>query len=243
MSAKAILLPWRPPVFSTGSWDSFISRNIIPKLESILSDELIISPSDQSLQPLNWVLSWYELAPITSLATIFDRSFFPKWLNSLSMWLSASPNYQEVSQWYIGWKTLFPSNLIQQPVVKARLSQALIMMNRSVSGGPNIDNVSAYKEPSPQVPLINKQSPQFSSGVQVQSASTAKVTSFRDIIEKKAAEYNLLFLPVANRFSKSGQQVYRFGNLNVYIEKNVVFMLLNGSWVPTSLNEIVAKAY
>ena len=63
------------------------------------------------------------------------------------------------------------------------------------------------------------------------------------MVEKKAAEHNLLFLPVANRFSKEGQQVYRFGNLNVYIEKNVIFMLQNGGWIPTSISELVPKAY
>jgi len=214
-------------------------RNIVPKLESVLSDELVVCPADQSLQAWHWVTAWLDLAPLTSLATILDRSFFPKWLAALSVWLSAAPNYEEVSKWYVGWKSLLPPSLVQHPLVKARLTQALIMMNRSVSGGPNVDMAAAYQ---PAVPPPVARQPVVA-GIQVQSASTAQVTSFKDMVEKKAAEHNLLFLPVANRLSKSGQQVYRFGNLNVFIEKNVVFMLLNGNWVPTSLNEIVAKAY
>lgn len=63
------------------------------------------------------------------------------------------------------------------------------------------------------------------------------------MVERKAAEHNLLFLPVPNRFSQEGQQVYRFGNVNVYIEKNVIFLLQSGNWIPTALGDLVAKAY
>ena len=59
--------------------------------------------------------------------------------------------------------------------------------------------------------------------------------------KRKAAENNILFVQVQNRF-KEGKQVYRFGNLNVYIDRNVVFMLQNGSWIPASINEILQKA-
>ena len=110
------------------------------------------------------------------------------------------------------------------------------MMNRSVSGGPNLDNISY------QTQATSSQRVSVNNGVKVHSAANTVITSFKDVIEKKAAEHNLMFLPVPNRFSKEGQQVYRFGNLNVFIEKNVAFMLMNGAWVPTSVNELVQKA-
>jgi tuftelin-interacting protein 11 len=67
------------------------------------------------------------------------------------------------------------------------------------------------------------------------------VSSFKDLIEKRAAEMNLLFLPVQNKF-KDNKQIYRFGNLNIYIDRNVVFVLQNGNWMPSSINELVKKA-
>jgi tuftelin-interacting protein 11 len=50
-----------------------------------------------------------------------------------------------------------------------------------------------------------------------------------------------MFLPVPNKY-KDNKQVYRLGNLNVYIDRNVVFMLQNGTWIPASINEIMQKA-
>jgi hypothetical protein len=52
----------------------------------------------------------------------------------LSVWLNSSPNFEEVSKWYVGWKSLFNEKILQHPNIKTKLSYALAMMNRSVSG-------------------------------------------------------------------------------------------------------------
>ena len=39
----------------------------------------------------------------------------------LNTWLANSPNYDEVTQWYTGWKSLFDSELLAQPTVKGAL--------------------------------------------------------------------------------------------------------------------------
>lgn len=75
----------------------------------------------------------------------------------------------------------------------------------------------------------------------MQTSANTTITTFKDFIEKTAAENNLLFLPVLNKF-KDNMQIYRLGNLNIYIDRNVVFMLQNGVWIPASLSEIVQKA-
>lgn len=67
------------------------------------------------------------------------------------------------------------------------------------------------------------------------------INTFKDMIERKASEKNLLFLPVINKF-KEGKQIYKLGNLNIYLDRNVAFMLQNGSWIPASINDIVQKA-
>jgi tuftelin-interacting protein 11 len=72
------------------------------------------------------------------------------------------------------------------------------------------------------------------------SASTS-ISSFKDIVEKKAADHNMLFLPIPNR-TFEGKQVYRFGNANIYIDKKVLFLFENGQWIPLRLNDLVSKA-
>ena len=39
------------------------------------------------------------------------QHFFPKWHAVLHAWLSASPNFDEVTRWYLGWKGLFPDEV------------------------------------------------------------------------------------------------------------------------------------
>jgi tuftelin-interacting protein 11 len=51
----------------------------------------------------------------------------------------------------------------------------------------------------------------------------------------------MLFLPIPNR-TFEGKQVYRFGNANIYIDKNVPFIYENSQWMPISLNDLVKRA-
>jgi tuftelin-interacting protein 11 len=237
-SAQAILKPWKPPVFSVGSWDAFVCKNILPKLQIILADgeKFLIEPTDQNLEAWYWVIDWQELLPFNSFVALIENFFFPKWLQVLSVWLNSSPNYEEVSKWYSGWKNLIPDKLLQHPNIKAKLSHGLIMMNRSVSGAQVSVN-DTY--PASSVPQQEQTLKPTSAGVQL--TSNPSISSFKDIIQKKAADNNILFMPVLNRF-KEGKQVYRFGNLNIYIDRNVVFMLENGNFRPASVKEILEKS-
>jgi tuftelin-interacting protein 11 len=214
-------------------------RSIMPKLDIVLNEELVINPNRQAIEPFQWVMSWFELMPIDNFISLLERSFFPKWLQALHLWLNSTPDYNEVSKWYLGWKSLFNEKIVQHPSIKSKLSQGLMMMNRSVSGAPVSLPPQQQQQsiPTNKTNVISKTSHQDI----VQSASMPSISSFKDLIERKAAENNILFVQVQNRF-KEGKQVYRFGNLNVYIDRNVVFMLQNGSWIPASINEILQKA-
>ena len=75
----------------------------------------------------------------------------------------------------------------------------------------------------------------------IATSSSTVVSSFKDLVEKKAADNNMLFLPVLNR-SFEGKQVYRFGNANIYIDKNVLFLFDNGQWMPIRLSDLVSRA-
>jgi tuftelin-interacting protein 11 len=132
-SAKAILLPWRPPVFTLANWDAFVIKNILPKLELVM-EQFVINPSMQVMEPWHWVMAWQELVPTASLVSLLERAFFPKWLQMLSIWLNSTPNYDEVSAWYTGWKGMFSEKLLQHPNIKTKLAHALAMMGRSMSG-------------------------------------------------------------------------------------------------------------
>ena len=63
-------------------------------------------------------MAWIDLIPKQYIVTILEKHFFPKWLKVLSAWLTSSPNYDEVTHWYSGWKAMFPDVLLADPLIK-----------------------------------------------------------------------------------------------------------------------------
>ena len=70
------------------------------------------------------------------IAEIFAQFFFPRWQMVLVTWLCATPNFEEVSRWYTGWKSLFPLELQQTRLLRTQFSHALEVINASLSGIP-----------------------------------------------------------------------------------------------------------
>lgn len=51
------------------------------------------------------------------MAQLLEKFFFPKWIETLVFWLNRSPNLDQVSRWYAGWKSEIPKEILQQPGV------------------------------------------------------------------------------------------------------------------------------
>jgi GC-rich sequence DNA-binding factor-like protein len=78
---------------------------LIPACRSL---SVCCSPSRQDLAPFKWVLAWAAVMPTALMVSLLERGFFPQWHAVLHHWLSSSPNYDEVTRWYLGWKSLLP---------------------------------------------------------------------------------------------------------------------------------------
>ncbi|KAK6619473.1 hypothetical protein RUM43_012230 [Polyplax serrata] len=239
-SAKFMLLPWNN-VFTKGDMDSFLVRNILPKLGQIL-DEFIINPQHQVLdQHWKWVMEWEELMPVHSMATIMEKHFFPKWIQVLSMWLNHTPNYDQVTSWYIGWKSQFPESLLKQPNIKEQFKLAQDLMNRSVENGQipgGMESLSYLKNVERDTSLSSSHS--ASSRLQslldaVRTGSQGSV-SLKSLLADRCKEKSIVFVPIPNK-SHEGLPVYRCGNIQVYFDRNVVFVSQNRgvTWAPQSL--------
>jgi hypothetical protein len=58
---------------------------------------MYVRTANQVLEPFNWIIGWVDTAPLHHIATIFETEFFPRWINILFQWLTAKPDYEEVS--------------------------------------------------------------------------------------------------------------------------------------------------
>lgn len=65
---------------------------------------------------------------------------------------------------------------------------------------------------------------------------------FKDLVQRKCEERGILFMPLANRY-REGKQVYKVGNVQAYIDSDILFVCHNGAtWSPTTLNTLLDTA-
>ncbi|PWA59807.1 hypothetical protein CTI12_AA204920 [Artemisia annua] len=239
VSAYTILSPWKP-VFDPASWEQLMVRYIIPKLLAVMY-EFQVNPADQKLDQFYWVRTWAAVIPIGHMLHIMDV-FFNKWQEVLYQWLRSKPNFQEVTNWYLGWRDLIPTELLSNEHIRLRLNTGLDMMNQAVEGlevvQPGVrENISYLKA---------REQRQF----EAQQKAAAQATKFqmddmgsmslKEVIELHAQHNNLLFKPKPGRM-QDGHQVYGFGNISIIIDSlnQKVFAQTEDKWSLVTLEQLV----
>uniref|UniRef100_A0AAY4D109 Tuftelin-interacting protein 11 n=1 Tax=Denticeps clupeoides TaxID=299321 RepID=A0AAY4D109_9TELE len=248
-SARLILQPWKD-VFTPGAWEAFMVKNIVPKLALCLG-EMVINPHQQHLEPFHWVMDWEGMLSPSCMVGLLDKNFFPKWLQVLCSWLSNSPNYEEITKWYLGWKSMFSDVLLAQPLVKEKFNEALDVMNRAVSSGmgdymqPGARENIAYlthteRRKDLQYKVVQERR-EVESVVPRGITGMTAPTNFKDLIQAKAEENGIVFMPLVAK-QHEGKQLYTFGRIVIYIDRGVVFVQGEKTWVPTSLQSLIDMA-
>ena len=253
-SAKLILIPWQD-IFDKSAMYSFILKNILPKLEQTMAMELIINPIQQNLDPWHWVMEWFEFIPPPAMINLLERHFFPKWLQVLASWLNQNPNYNEVTNWYKGWKSVMPPELLSAPQVQHQLQQALDFMTRVVTNerhpmasqrGANEAMMYLSTTERQTLPLDSRmgassKAPSVSDAVKMATQMSSTPSSYKELIARRCEEKDILFRPIPSRFQE-GKQVYKCGSLLIYIDRNAIFVQNKDMWIPTSLNTLLDSA-
>lgn len=250
-SALILLRPWQR-VFDAGDWAIMLDRSIVPKLEAALA-ALVINPAQQQLDPFNWVLAWHGALPLGRLVSLLEKGFFPKWHQVLYHWLSHSPNFEEVTRWYLGWKGLLPQEVVDQERCRCHFNYALQLMNCTADGMPLPPFDPPQAQPLPPeggIPGVAG----AASGVPLTAApgglpaalaahfAPAPALSLRDLVQSYAEEHSVEFVPKPGRFHE-GLQVYSFGNVSVILEPGsaVIRAQIMDRWAPVSLERLLQE--
>ncbi|XP_027064582.1 septin and tuftelin-interacting protein 1 homolog 1 [Coffea arabica] len=240
MSAYYILSPWKT-VFDSASWEKLMVRHIIPKLLTVMH-EFQINPANQNLDQFYWVRTWAATIPIHHMIHIMDI-FFNKWQEVLYHWLCSSPNFEEVTNWYLGWKDLFPPELLANEHVRHRLSVGLDMMNKAAEGmevvQPGLRENISYLRVREQR-QFEKAAAQAQERASQLQGSIGLELSLKEVIEVHAQQNGLLFKPKPGRM-QDGHQIYGFGNINIIIDSlnQKVFAQIDDGWSLASLEQLL----
>ncbi|CAG9826035.1 unnamed protein product [Diabrotica balteata] len=245
-SAKLMLQPWQR-VLSKGNFVAFLLKHIVPKLQ-ICMQSFTINPHQQHLDSWHWVMDWNDMLSVGNMTLILDKFFFPRWLQTLAMWLNHNPNYNQVTEWYSGWKRMLSDELFSQPTIKEHFHKALEMMNRAVNIGqqPGAKESISYLKNMEESGVMPPAAPppRVETIAEAVKAASKIPQGFKDLVMKKCEERGMLFVPIPNKYHEA-KQVYKIGSngMQCYIDRNVIFYSQNNSvWIPTSLNKLLDSA-
>ncbi|KAK4362616.1 hypothetical protein RND71_017857 [Anisodus tanguticus] len=204
-------------LFDPISWEKLMVSFIVPKLKTIMKD-FQLNPAIQHVDQFYWVRTWATAAPIHHMIRVMDI-FFSKWQEFLYHWLHSSPNFEVVTEWYLGWKELLPHELLENEHVQYRLSLVLCMMNQAVEGlevvQPGVSENISYLGVLEQRQIENQEK----AAAQAQGRPSVRMDGtggalerLKDIIETHAQQNHVLFKPKPGRM-QDGHQIYGFGHM------------------------------
>ncbi|XP_077243909.1 septin and tuftelin-interacting protein 1 homolog 1-like [Tasmannia lanceolata] len=247
-SAHAILSPWKT-VFDPASWEKLIVMYIVPKLVNVLQD-FQVNPANQKLEEFYWVMLWASAVPIRHMVAMLEAGFFAKWHQVLYHWLCSNPNFEEVTQWFLGWKGLFPPELLANERIRYLLNVGLDMMNQAVEGMEVVqpgarENITYLRvteqrqfEAQQQAAANAQQraSAGLGSGGHMDGMGSVPQLSLKEVIEAYAQDNDLEFKPKFGR-THDNLQVYGFGNISICVDsvKKKLLAQTEGVWRAVSL--------
>lgn len=239
-SAIECIRPWKD-IFSASTMHTFVSMNIVPKLERALQ-VIDINNTDQ-FEYLE-IFEWLEMISPEVIGQLLVTHFFPRYYQQLCYQLNTSnmsmAEFEGIKKSYIDWKNLMPQEIQKQELVMAELKRVLIPLSQAQSrlhGTPVPSVQPGPYHPVPQMPSaghfgLPPPPPQF----------TAQLppSSFKQMVESRAAANGIQFFPQRSKFH-DGKQVYMFGDFSVYIESTMLFYYSppKRQWLPASLNQML----
>ncbi|KAJ9666661.1 hypothetical protein H2201_003320 [Coniosporium apollinis] len=222
-------------------------RHLLPRLAAHLSANFEIDPADQDLSPLEHVLAWQRYFTPKILAQLLVAEFFPKWLNTLHLWLTAEPNYEEVGQWFSWWKQQFPDAVNAVPAVAAEWERGLAMMNEALDLGPERARTELARPAAGPARPVGGTAGTPKKHTPARSREVVVETTFRDVVEAWCAEESLLLVPLREAHELTGLPLFRItasatgrGGVLVYLKGDVVWAQDRRDkslWEPVGLDE------
>ena len=247
---------WQPIL--KGELSSLLIRYLLPRLASHLAGNFLVDPSDQDLSPLNQILQWSPHLPTTTTAHLLIAELFPKWHQTLHLWLTSEPNYDEIREWFLWWKDQLPADINAIPAIEAEWNKGLETITLALDLGP--DAVATSLPPpsaGPAHPLLNGAMASAPEATKSPTSTekleaAAAVSTFRDVVEDWCASCDLMMIPLREADPASGMPLFRItarasgrGGVIIYLKGDVVWARSGKgdamAFAPVELNDGLVK--
>ncbi|CAB62413.1 RNA-binding splicing factor [Schizosaccharomyces pombe] len=242
---------WRS-AFANDALDRLLEKVILPKLEKLMDEELVIDPSNQDLEIFFIILSWKGSFKAMVFGQLFADHFFPKWLETLYQWLTEAPNFDEASEWYTWWKSVFPKDLLSNAYIQQGFSKGLDMMNECLENKSITAPLPFAKDSTKGVNLqFSKEKHEFTAESDDTTSYDEPLVSFRELVEEFCAENSLLFVPLRRSHLSTGSALFRISTqaskargITVYLRNDIIWKKSPGAsedtpYDPIGFNEIL----
>ena len=144
----------------------------------------------------------------------------------LGTWLNRDCDYDEIVDWYLGWKALLPQDIVQNPAIDEQLVRALVLMNRSLE-----QRIGCQVKWVPPIATATLDPPE-----------PAVPHNLREFIEYRCAQLGILCIPLVDRF-RDGKQIFRIGNVLCHLDRQVVFVSVERNvWTPVTILQLFKLA-
>ena len=229
---------------------SILVRHLLPRLALHLSTNLILDPRDQDLTPVEDVLRWAPFFPLDTMAHLLIAEFFPKWHQTLYVWLTyEGVNYADVKNWYNWWKEevlgeALSAGFNELPSIAGQWNKGLETMSQALDLLENGMDVSTHLPPASldtlsgtplSTPLASRSSgptpPPPTSSTTLKPSQIEEPITFKDVVEEWCAENGLLLFPLREADLQSGLPLFRItasasgrGGVVIYLKGDVVWV-------------------
>ncbi|KAK9378226.1 GC-rich sequence DNA-binding factor-like protein-domain-containing protein [Kockiozyma suomiensis] len=243
--------------------ESLLNRHIYPKLVGLLIAEFEVNPADQDMEPLLAVFKWRRVFRSRIFSSLIVQEFFPKWNGILFLWLTSSPDFDEVDQWYKFWKKQFPKELLTNPDIESAFSRGLALINEAaVLGSRAADELQPIADIRPRSPAREhlhrskqpdkKHAREKPTQTRDQREALPIESTYRDVVEDFCLDNNLLFIPLRKAHDLLGHPLYRItaaasgkGGFVCYFEHEIMWAKVRGNiteeqleWEPMDFEDI-----
>jgi GC-rich sequence DNA-binding factor-like protein. len=265
-----VLKPW-VEVIHASSMHTITSNCVAPRLGRALS-RIVFEKDfyDQDLTFVTITMQYYELGLLSESVylSMVEGEVLRPFAYSIYNWLKNDQTCtKNAALLYCHWRRLFfrkcqkASNAISTDTMICRIFYGILLMINAVS----IGDISKLDELEPSPPFsttyqavearrakekrLEEEEKELAGKADPSTYSrrqhvVSRGATFKDVVEDFAHHNHIPFHPKLgpNTMTKDGKIVYIFGNAQIFIDTNVVFVLRGGDWKPVSLNELLNLA-